>query len=181
MDENMNEPLLRPEFTKALAERLVAGESINLTAPHGYGRRQTVSELRGILPDSMRVLFSDIKFCLDDYSAMLVDLAAQAGMEEGNIHDLGQLIKALSKNPAPALLILHKFDRLRFETLNQPHDPLYDAALIPYLANFSVYPHLALLTVSEAPYSDWPPFCTGESKPQGNSTLPVTLPMPLPE
>jgi len=176
----MNESLLRPAFTKALAARLVAGESINLTAPHGYGRRQTVSELRSILPASMRVLYADMKFCLDDCTALLANLAAQAGLEEVVIHDLGQVIRGLSENPAPALLILHNFDLLRFETHNQPHDPLYDAALLPYLVNFSTHSHLALLTVSEAPYFDWPPLCADERMPSDKPTRLFIQSMPLP-
>jgi len=135
------------------------GESINLTAPHGYGRRQTLSDLRSVLPPGMRVLHINLKFCLDDCAAVLGDLAAQAGLNPAEIHDLGQLIEAQAKHLAPSLVILHNFDLLRFATRRKQHDPLFDTALLPYLKAFLEHPHIALLVVCEARYPDWPLPC----------------------
>jgi len=149
----MSEALLRPAFTKELAARLQQGASINLTAPHGLGRRRTLQDLRTLLPADMCVLYADMKFSADDFTATLADLCQQAGLSSKTIQHAGQLIDALSHKPA--LLILHNFDLLR----NDSHDPLFNSALLPYLTEFCRHPHLALLTVCEAAYADWPLPC----------------------
>jgi len=154
-------PLLRPSFTRELAVRLSQGASINLTAPHGRGRRRTIEDLRSVLPPDLRVLYADMKHCLNDFPATLRELCTQAGLENNDIADLGDLIESLSGNPAPALLILHNFDLLRTEL----HDPLYDSALLAHLSTFAAHPHLALLTVSEDIYPDWPLPCEALSLP----------------
>ncbi|HKI61126.1 MAG TPA: hypothetical protein VKA31_02425 [Mariprofundaceae bacterium] len=155
----MSDTLLRPDFTQALAARLQQGASINLTASHGLGRRRTLQDLRALLPGRMRVLYADMKFCVDDCAATLADLAAQAGIPD--ILNLGQLIEGLAANPDPALLILHNFDLLR----SQPHDPLFDSALLPYLAHVVGHAQLALLVVCEDVYPDWPLPCEHQPLP----------------
>jgi len=148
-------PLLRPEFTHSLAARLLQGASINLTAPHGLGRRRTVQDLRTLLPPDMFVLYADMKLCADDFTGTLSELCAQANLKNGNIPDLGQLIDALGKTRKATLLILHNIDLLR----GTPHDRLFDTALLPSLTHIAEYPQLALLTVSEAIHPDWPLPC----------------------
>jgi len=145
----MSEAILRPAFTRELALRLQQGASINLTAPHGLGRRRTLQDLRTLLPAGLSVLYADMKFRAGDFTATMADLCAQAGLSSKVIQHAGQLIDAQMQKPT--LLILHNFDLLR----NEPHDPLFDSALLPYLSEFSVHSHLALLTVCEAVYADW--------------------------
>jgi len=147
--------MLRPEFTRALAARLLQGASINLTAPHGLGRRRTVQDLRSVLPQGMPVLHADMKSSAADFPSTLSGLCAQAGLKDKDTANLGQLIESLGQDPVPALLILHNVDLLK----NAPHDPLFDTALLPYLARIAEYPHLALLCISEAIYADWPLPC----------------------
>jgi len=65
----MTDLLLRPAFTHELAARLSNGASINLTAAHGLGRRQTVADLHSILPSEVRVLYADMTFCAANFSA----------------------------------------------------------------------------------------------------------------
>ena len=158
--------LLRPAFTHALAARLTNGESINLTAAHGLGRRRTVQDMQTLLPPGMLVLYADMKFCADDFPATLNELRAQAGLKDEDVLDLGQLIETLGQAKKPALLILHNFDLLR----NQPHDPLFDSALLLHLADFADHANLALLTVSETIYADWPLPCEHLPLPRGMST-----------
>ena len=148
-------PLLRPEFTHSLAARLLQGARINLTAPHGLGRRRTVQDLRTLLPPDMLVLYADIKLCADDFAGTLRDLCVQAALQDGDISHLGQLIEALGETRKAALLILHNVDLLR----DAPHDRLFDTALLPSLAHIAAYPQLALLTVSETIHPDWPLPC----------------------
>ncbi|OIO69537.1 MAG: hypothetical protein CO186_10245 [Zetaproteobacteria bacterium CG_4_9_14_3_um_filter_49_83] len=147
---------LRPAFTHMLANHLLRGESINLLAPHGYGRRETLQDLRAILPTDIRVLYADMKDSLDDCPATLHAIARQVHSDSPAINHLGQLIIALSEHRSPFLLILHNFDLIR----NKAHDPLFDSALLPYLTNFSDHPQLSLLVVSEEYYPDWQLPCT---------------------
>jgi len=151
---------LRPALTRALAARLLDGASINLTAPHGLGRRRTLQDLRSVLPPVTRVLHADLKFCADNFPATFQDLCNQAGTPNTNIRHLGHLIEALAKRSESTLLVLHNFDLLRPDKLqNQPHDPLFDTALLPYLAGFRNHRNLALLVVCEDIYPDWPLPC----------------------
>lgn len=143
--------LLRPNFTKQLAARLLQGESINLIAAHGLGRRRTLTDLRSLLPKDMRLLYADLKFCLNDFPATLAELCAQAGLDSARVSNLGDLIGLLSQIPVPALLILHNIDLLRCSA----HDPLFDSAMLPHLARIAEHRHLALLTVSEDIHPDW--------------------------
>jgi len=154
-DADLMGSLLRPSFTKKLAARLSQGASINLTAPHGMGRRRTLQDLLSVLPPDMRVLYTDMKFCLNDFPATLRELRAQARCDDATIANLGSLIESLSGNPAPALLILHNVDLLR----SAAHDPLYDSALLPHLVAIKAHAQLSLLTVSETLYPDWPLPC----------------------
>ncbi|MDX8407194.1 MAG: hypothetical protein R8L58_02295 [Mariprofundaceae bacterium] len=155
----MPDDLLRPDFTHALAARLEQGASINLTARHGCGRRRTLQDLRTVLAAKMRDLYADMKFCADDCAGMLADLGLQAHLHTPHIAHLGQLIEALVQKPEPALLILHNFDQLRPGMRNQTHDPQFDSCLLPYLHTFAEHRHLALLTVCEDVYEDWPLPC----------------------
>lgn len=56
----MNKPLLRPAFTQALADTLLAGKHVNLVSPHGRGRRQTLIDLISLL-DAVQVTKIDLK------------------------------------------------------------------------------------------------------------------------
>ncbi len=49
--EQLNLTMLRPAFTQALADTLLAGKHVNLVSPHGRGRRQTLLDLETILND----------------------------------------------------------------------------------------------------------------------------------
>lgn len=147
--------LLRPDFTRELAARLLAGESINLTATHGLGRRRTLTDLRAIFPQQFRVLHADMKFCAADFSHMLHDLCEQAGLSNTDIQHAGDLIAGLAASPEGCLLVLHNIDLLR----SAPHDRRFDSDLLPHLSGFAQHSHLALLTVSEALYTDWPLPC----------------------
>ncbi|MDQ6972084.1 MAG: hypothetical protein Q9M30_05495 [Mariprofundaceae bacterium] len=156
--QDIHKSLLRPAFTHALATSLQLGASINLIAPHGLGRRRTVQDLRRILPSGMRVLYADIRFNTGDLPALLKDLCTQAGLQGMHITNLALLVEALASRTSPTLLILHNIDLLRPGSTHA-RDPLFDTALLSQLCRFADHPHLALLTVSEAVYPDWPLPC----------------------
>lgn len=155
---NPDESMLRPLFTQQLAQRLMHGASINLVAPHGYGRRQTLRDLRSILPPEVSVLYADMKYYREDCAGMLAALSTQLNLKTV-ASNLCQLIEELALIDQPALLILHNIDLLRYATYQQPYNPAFDVALLPYLKNFTEHDKLALLTVSEAVYVDWPLPC----------------------
>ncbi|MDQ6977244.1 MAG: hypothetical protein Q9M75_03950 [Ghiorsea sp.] len=58
--EQLDLNMLRPAFTQQLAAHLLAGKSINLYAPHGRGRRQTLDDLMSLLLD-VKVQKIDLK------------------------------------------------------------------------------------------------------------------------
>jgi len=83
--------MLRPEFTRLLAERLLRGESINLQGEHGTGRRQTVEELCTLLPDDLSVYRFDFRRDQSDPNPWFSQSVSRKGKR---------------------LLILHNFDEL---------------------------------------------------------------------
>jgi len=86
--------MLRPEFTRLLAERLLRGDNINLQGEHGLGRRQTVNELCSLIPEEISVSRLDIR---------------------RDKVDPEQWLSKSIRLPGRKLLILHNFDELNFE------------------------------------------------------------------
>ncbi len=142
--------MLRPAFTQKLAERVLAGECINLIGAHGSGRRQTLTDLSSLLTGHMRILTADMKFTADDYPGTLATLCQQADIPATDFATLLSQIGE-AKISRPTLLVLHNADLLR----NAAHDPRFDRELLPHLASIAKYPAMALLTVCETEYADW--------------------------
>lgn len=98
----MPEQHLRPEFTKQLAARLLAGESINLIGAHGQGRRRTLQDLRSIVPCTLSV--------------------HQVDLQRDHVN-LSEWLMQFDNTTSPTLLILHNFHCLNetgiFQQLNQ--------------------------------------------------------------
>ena len=83
-----NHALLRPEFTRSLAAQLLQGTSVNLIGAHGQGRRQTLEDLRQLLPDTLPV--------------------QQVDLQRDQI-DLNRWLMQFANTASPTLLILHNF------------------------------------------------------------------------
>jgi len=84
-------PLLRPDFTRTVADHLLLASNINLSGAHGQGRRRTLKDLYHTLPDSVRVHQFDFR---RDHSDPLTWL------EENDY------------NSDQTLLVLHNFNEL---------------------------------------------------------------------
>ncbi|MES0371882.1 MAG: hypothetical protein ABUK11_06340 [Mariprofundaceae bacterium] len=108
----MPEQHLRPEFTKQLAARLLAGESINLIGAHGQGRRRTLQDLRSILPAKLSV--------------------HQLDLQRDSVN-LGEWLTQFINITSPTLLILHNFHCLSepdiFKQLNHLNSNKYLSCL----------------------------------------------------
>ncbi len=146
--------MLRPAFTRDLAARLRQGACINMTAPHGFGRRRTLKDLRAILAADMHILHADMKFCRHDFSAMMHELCLQADLQPP-AEQAAQLPQRLAERNNPTLLILHNLDLLRSESC----EPRFRLELLPSLHLWRESPRLALLCVCEDVYPDWPLPC----------------------
>lgn len=86
--------MLRPGFTRLLAERLLRGDNINLQGDHGLGRRQTVEDLCSLLPENVSICRLDIRRDRTNPDTWLSQSIEQKGEK---------------------LLILHNFDELDLE------------------------------------------------------------------
>lgn len=84
-------PLLRPEFTRMLAGKILQGSNINLSGAHGQGRRRTLEDLSHILPAAVQVYQFDFRRDHDDLLNWL---------ESCDIHK------------AQTLFILHNFNEM---------------------------------------------------------------------
>jgi len=142
-------PYLRPAFTQALAERLLNGASLNLTGPHGHGRRRTLRDLRHCLPASLRVLQANLRRYPQDLAVLLNDLSTQGGCK--TTEHLGTLLDALARRGGKTLLILHNFDELQ-----TGEESGYDDRFFAQLNDIRGRPNLSLLCVSERVHDEWP-------------------------
>jgi len=92
-------PILRPEFTRILADHLLLGSNINLSGAHGQGRRRTLQDLCHTLPDSVRIHQFDFR---RDRSDPL------------------NWLKQDDYNSNQTLLILHNFNEMEASGKSQP-------------------------------------------------------------
>jgi len=84
--------LLRPAFTRQLAERLLSGEHIQLVSPHGLGRRQTVTDLRSLLPAPITVTYIDLLRMDQQLLPAMIDAChTQQGAVVLIVHNIDQL------------------------------------------------------------------------------------------
>jgi len=114
---------LRPEFTKQLKRHLLKGESINLIAPHGQGRRRTLQDLRSLLPYS--------------HSMQQLDLRRDR-------IDPNQWLSEVIDNSVKTLLILHNIDE------PGPNGaPVNNPQFIAQLNRLQQLSNISLLCVSE--------------------------------
>ncbi len=112
--------LLRPEFTRSLADKLSVGACINLISPHGQGRRRTLEDLRSLLPVSIDV--------------------QQLDLRRDSVDPLAWLLRNLDSS-RKMLLILHNFDELSEDDIS--HQPF-----IERLNSITKQPTVSLLAVS---------------------------------
>ncbi|MDQ6977243.1 MAG: hypothetical protein Q9M75_03945 [Ghiorsea sp.] len=88
--------MLRPAFTQQLAAYLLAGESVNLHAPHGRGRRQTLEDLLTLLA-GVQVQKIDLKREQDMWNDWLKETLTLSGqvIVPSNQQELDALIRLL--------------------------------------------------------------------------------------
>jgi len=140
------EESLRPEFTAALAHRLLAGACINLISPHGQGRRRTLADLRIALPDALQIFQIDMRSYKNNYQAFYDDLHIQLGSPSMDTNQITQLLNLLEKSAQPCLLILHNFDAIRHRKAVKSG---YNSHFIHALNSIPGRTNIGLLCVSE--------------------------------
>jgi len=99
--------LLRPAFTQALADTLLAGKHVNLISPHGRGRRQTLLDLEGLLNDVL-VRKIDLKREQGKWDSWLEETLSLNGQVIVIIHN----IEHIKQHQQQALDDLKKFTLL---------------------------------------------------------------------
>ncbi len=99
--------MLRPAFTQALADMLLAGKHVNLVSPHGRGRRQTLLDLEALLGNVV-VRKIDLKREQNKWKEWLDDTLRISGQVIVIIHNI-EYIKAHQQQ---ALSGLKKFTLL---------------------------------------------------------------------
>lgn len=105
------QPYLRPAFTRMLAERLLHGSNINLSAAHGQGRRQTLKDLRHALPDSLQIHQFDARRDHADPLNWLEACALHCDQTHSAQTHSAQTHNAQTHN-AQTLFILHNFNEI---------------------------------------------------------------------
>jgi len=108
--------LLRPEFTKTLADDLSQGKSINLISAHGLGRRRTLLDLHMVLPGGLEVLQMDVKRFIGEKAAWIK-----------------QTLKQVAEAEHKQLIIMHNFDLLEDEQLVESFNQVADLPLCALL------------------------------------------------
>ncbi|MDQ6980522.1 MAG: hypothetical protein Q9M46_03520 [Ghiorsea sp.] len=85
--------MLRPAFTQQLAAYLLAGESVNLHAPHGRGRRQTLEDLLTLLA-GVQVQKIDLKREQDMWNDWLKETLTLSGQVIVILHNVEYITQA---------------------------------------------------------------------------------------
>lgn len=140
------ETSLRPEFTAALAHRLLTGASTNLISLHGQGRRRTLADLHTALSDGLHIFRMDMRTYKHDYQGFYNELRMQSGYPTMGGNQLTQLLDALEKTASPCLLILHNFDALHHSEAVQAG---YNSHFMDTLNRISGRTGISLLCISE--------------------------------
>ncbi|WP_038248061.1 hypothetical protein [Ghiorsea bivora] len=85
--------MLRPAFMKQLADHLLAGESVNLYAPHGRGRRQTLEDMLPLLA-GVQVQKIDLKREQNKWGSWFKETLTLSGQVIVIIHNIEYVTQA---------------------------------------------------------------------------------------
>jgi len=95
--------MLRPAFTQQLADHLLSGKSVNLHAPHGRGRRQTLEDLLPLL-SGVQVQKIDLKREQDIWHTWLKETLTLSGQVIVILHNI-EYITQVQKAALPRLKV----------------------------------------------------------------------------
>ena len=167
---------LRPEFTAALAHKLLAGACINLVSPHGQGRRRTLADLRAVLPDALQIFQIDMRIHKDDYQGFYDNLHVQLGCPTMDTNQITLLLDLLEESAQPCLLILHNFDELRHRKAVKGG---YNSHFMHALNSIPGRTNIGLLCVSECAHQHYLLSADGAMLPGSNLQAEVIQLPPL--
>lgn len=146
------EHCLRAKFTISLATRLLAGESLTLTSPHGQGRRRTLDDLRNRLPDSTDIIQINMRTYCIDYKGFIREVVNATGYQNRGITSLNNLLDLITKEQQQRLIILHNFDEIRDRRAAASG---YTPAFFSDLNSIRHRPGISLLCVCEQVFNNY--------------------------
>jgi hypothetical protein len=139
--------ILRPVFTRRLAQRLQAGGAINVIGTDAQGASRLLVDLMRIAPDNVRVLLADMQLFGQDYPGFMAEISQQLGFESP-AESLDELVEAFQVHGGTFWLLINHLDLI---WQREDVHPGYDAAFWESLKRFWLSPSLALLAVSDQP------------------------------
>jgi len=118
--------MLRPVFTKQLADTLLAGTSVNLFSPHGRGRRRTLEDLKTRLADDVEVYQIDLKRQQDMWQTWFDEVLMRRGQVVVIIHNIEYITLKQTDN---IFAFKKKLTPNKITLLYVSEQPLYDNAM----------------------------------------------------
>ena len=110
--------MLRPAFTQQLADHLLSGKSVNLHAPHGRGRRQTLEDVLSLL-SGVQVQKIDLKREQNKWNSWLKETLTLSAQGIVIIHN----IEHMTSRQREVFNALRKFTVLSVseQVMNEPN------------------------------------------------------------
>ena len=138
--------LLRPVFTRRLAQRLHSGAIINLIGREEDGMSRLLDDLMGMEPEGMRMLRVDLREFSHSATHMVEGISQALGFDEP-AEDLNEIMDALQLHGGRFCLILHHADEIR-----EAKAAGYDDGFWASLQRIAFIPTLSLVLVTRQPW-----------------------------
>ncbi|MDP5171881.1 MAG: hypothetical protein NWR72_16650 [Bacteroidia bacterium] len=137
--------LLRPVFTRRLAQQLTQGAVLNLAGREADGVSRLLDDLMGMEVADLRILQVDMREFVNGADGFVKGISQALGFEEP-AQDFEEWVDALQLHGGKLCLILHHFDAVeRGESYG------YGEAFFATLNRFFLIPNLSLIVVTEQP------------------------------
>jgi archaellum biogenesis ATPase FlaH len=141
---------LRPIFTENLLKTLQKGNSINLIATDGQGRRRLLEDIRKSNLKNTKIFFVDMNEYRENYQGFVASLWLQVDEKEKEpFTDLERIFELLEQKEYRVIIILHHFDELLDNSLI---DKLFAINFFNQLNALCQRKQISLLCVTSQPH-----------------------------
>ena len=137
--------LLRPVFTRRLAQKLHQGAVLNLVGTEEKGATRLLDDLMGMEITDLRILQVDMREFAGSAERFVQGISQALGFEEP-AEDFGEWVDALQLHGGKLCLVLNHFD-----SIERGDNSGYDEAFFVALNRFFIVPNLSLLVVTAQP------------------------------
>lgn len=134
--------ILRPVFTRRLAQRLMQGQVVNVIGREEDGVTRLLEDLMAMEIEGIRMLLVDMNEFQSDFGAFVIGISQALQLPEP-AEDLDEWIDVLQAHGGKLCLMLHHFDAIQ-----NSQDPRYGATFFASLNRLFLIPNLSMVLVT---------------------------------